>query len=470
MMISVALSSVWLFLAYVALLVVSVTLLFGAVFSVYVFSRHRKYAHIPGPERSSFFLGNLAALQEGKEQGKAMHDLILEWTKSYGPVFVLYLAHHAFVVILDSDAVKYLLVTSNAPKPRMAYAPLFSIYNERFMGCGLATEVDHDKWLKKRELLNPAFHRKFLMNLMRQFNDSADLLIQKLEKCADGKTPVSMLDEFNHVTLDVIAKYLPFNGHVRREVQEAIRLLRKTGLQEIERRLAARHQGEQIKDDILGHILRASDFLLNPEFQIENALDEFVTFFIAGQETTASQMSFTLMELLRYPEIEHRVRTEIDAILNGRMAIQYEDIGRMSYTSKVLKESLRLYPPAGRLLRQTVKDEVFANIRIPAHSVVMLSTFAMSRMEEYFEDPLIFNPERFDQSESILKYACFPFSLGPRICIGQNFAQIEAKVLLARLLTAFNFTWLPGQSYDMEDNLTNRPKDGCKTYITRRDT
>ncbi|XP_070576492.1 cholesterol 24-hydroxylase-like isoform X3 [Ptychodera flava] len=402
----------------------------------------------------------------------------------------------------------YLLVTSNAPKPRMAYAPLFSIYNERFMGCGLATEVDHDKWLKKRELLNPAFHRKFLMNLMRQFNDSADLLIQKLEKCADGKTPVSMLDEFNHVTLDVIAKvafdldlnvlaeeetpfvkaiqlclkaimrkfmnpleeYLPFNGHVRREVQEAIRLLRKTGLQEIERRLAARHQGEQIKDDILGHILRASDFLLNPEFQIENALDEFVTFFIAGQETTASQMSFTLMELLRYPEIEHRVRTEIDAILNGRMAIQYEDIGRMSYTSKVLKESLRLYPPAGRLLRQTVKDEVFANIRIPAHSVVMLSTFAMSRMEEYFEDPLIFNPERFDQSESILKYACFPFSLGPRICIGQNFAQIEAKVLLARLLTAFNFTWLPGQSYDMEDNLTNRPKDGCKTYITRRDT
>ncbi|NXA46272.1 CP46A hydroxylase, partial [Nothocercus julius] len=339
----------------------------------------------------------------------------------------------------------------------------------------------------------------YLIGLMETFNEKAEELMEKLEEKADGKKEFSMLAMMSRVTLDVIAKiafglelntlnddqtpfpnavtlimkgmietgipfvkYMPGKQKLIKEIRESVRLVRRVGRECLEHRREAMKNGKEDTLDILTQILKGDD--LKETKDDENILDNFVAFFVGGHETTANQLSFTVMALAQHPEILERLQAEVDEVIGAKRDIDYEDICKLTYLSQVLKESLRLYPPVPGTLRWTETEIVIDGIKIPANTTLTFSTYVMGRMERFFKDPLTFDPERFSKEAPKPYYSYFPFSLGPRSCIGQVFSQMEAKVVLAKLLQRFEFQLVPGQSFKLLDNGSLRPLDGvmCK--------
>ncbi|NWY71414.1 CP46A hydroxylase, partial [Erithacus rubecula] len=385
------------------------------------------------------------------------------------------------------------------PKDPIVYGTLFSLFGERFLGNGLVTVCSHEHWHKQRRIMDPAFSRSYLIGLMDTFNEKAEELMEKLEQKADGKTEFSMLSMMSRVTMDIIGKvafglelnslsddqtplpnavtkvmeglnkarvpfmrFMPGKQKFVKEVRESVRLLRRVAKECIERRREAIQSGKEATMDILTQILKGA--ALEETRDDENILDNFITFFVAGHETSANQMTFTVMALGQHPEILERAQAEVDEVLGAKRDVDYEDLGKLTYLSQVLKESLRLYPPVSGTLRRLEKDSVINGIRIPGNTTVFLNTYIMGRMEKFFKDPLTFDPDRFSKDAPKPYYCYFPFSLGPRSCIGQVFAQMEVKVVMAKLLQRFEFQLVPGQSFKLLEAGTIKPLDGviCK--------
>ncbi|MBN3277412.1 CP46A hydroxylase, partial [Polyodon spathula] len=344
----------------------------------------------------------------------------------------------------------------------------------------------------------------FLKGMVGVFNEKAECLMEKLEEKAESQSPVGMHFMFNCVTLDVIAKvafgmdlnllddsetpfphaistclkgvaqyirnpytmYMPWHWKFVKEVRNSAELLRKTGKECIENRKRIIKNGEEVPDDILTQILKSAE--QEGDYDDEVMLDNFITFFIAGQETTANQLSFTVMELTKQPEIIKKLRFEVDDVIGSKREINYEDIGKLTYLSQVLKESLRLYPPAPGTARWIPKDTVIEGVQIPGGIAAIFSTYVMGRMEKCFKDPLKFDPGRFHPDAPKPYYCYFPFALGHRSCLGQTFSQMEAKVVMAKLLQRFELKLVPGQTFEIMDTGSLRPRDGVVCTVKCR--
>ncbi|KAJ8045983.1 Cholesterol 24-hydroxylase [Holothuria leucospilota] len=490
-------------LKYTALVVLAVVLIAFLAACVFLYRLHSRYDHLPGPKRTSFFTGNASEFRSAIENQIPFVHRMLELQQEFGPVYVIFFFHQAFVSVADPATVKELLMNDVHTKPG-SYDQLYELYGVRFMGKGLVTERDHSKWYNHRKIFNPAFHRKHLMGLMSYFNTSSDKLVLRLKDDVDTGKAVPLMDGISRTTLDVIAKagfgmtqelildespfveavetsfkgmlnkfqkpydlIFPSHWKFRREVQRAVQCLRDTGEGLIFKSRKALLMGEDLPNNILGIIMKYS----NPsedQFDMETMVDEFLTFFVAGQETTSNLVGFTMVQLGRHPEILKRVRDEIDAVVGDKDFIEYEDVMKMEYTLLVLKETLRLYSPATGISRSLAYDMTVCGHNIPAGSSVELNHYIMTRMEQFFKNPLNFDPERFVRDEDKPLYAYFPFSLGTRSCIGQQFALIEARVILAKLYQNYDFKLDPTQSFEIVDQLTLKPKGQCMNYIYSR--
>ena len=198
-------------LIYLSLLLIVFLLLGFLMFALYVHHQHLRYAHIPGPPRDSFFTGNVPFIRrEMKRDGEngGMTIILMNWYRQYGSVYVVWMFFIPVVILSDPDMAKKALITLNLPKEPGLYSKLSSVFGQRAAGQGILTEVDHDAWRLKRAMLEPGFHRKYLMNSMEAFNSICGDFLQNLRKYADGKTPVRMVDEFATVILDIIGKVL----------------------------------------------------------------------------------------------------------------------------------------------------------------------------------------------------------------------------------------------------------------------
>ncbi|XP_066515821.1 cholesterol 24-hydroxylase-like [Hoplias malabaricus] len=477
------------------------------VYCLYVRHIHKKYDHIPGPPRDNFLLGHIPTIRREMNSDRVVHDTFLQWAEEYGPVYRLNGFHSVDLVVTCPEAVKEFLMSPKYSKDPFVYKRMFSLFGKRFLGDGVLNALNHDLWYKQRRIMDPAFSSSYLRGLMDTFNERAERLMEKLEEIAEKQTTAHMHHLLNCVTLGVICKVAfgvdldllqehdsPFPGaieqclqgiiiHVRdpfftffpknkkkvQEIKDAVELLRKTGAQWINDRKRAVENGEDVPRDILTQILKTAEELkTNNEDDSELMLDNFVGFFIAGQETTANQMSFAIMALGRHPDILKRARDEVDQVLGTKRDILYDDLGKLTYLSQVLKETLRLYPTAPGTTRWLHEDTVINGIKVPAGCGLSLSSYVSSRMEKFFKDPLKFDPERFHADATKPYFSYFPFALGPRSCLGQNFSQMEARVVLAKLLQRFEFTLLPGQSFNIKDTGTLRPQSGVLCKIRRR--
>jgi cytochrome P450 len=254
----------------------------------------------------------------------------------------------------------------------------------------------------------------------------------------------------------------------QRRKRWAMRLLDDT----IRRIIRERRATGEDRGDLLSMLLLAVDNEDDGQGMTdEQARDEAMTLLLAGHDTTAAGLVWTWYLLARHPEVAARVVEEIDQVLGDRTATA-ADVPQLRYTEMVLKESLRMYPPAiGTFNRQAITDVEIGGYLLKKGALVHILSYVLHHDERWFPEPERFDPERFapGRVEAIPPYAYVPFGAGPRVCIGNTFAMLEMTLILATILRQFHPTLAPGQGKPRRlVQMSLRPEGGLRLCWTRR--
>ncbi|MCA9905407.1 MAG: cytochrome P450, partial [Anaerolineae bacterium] len=199
--------------------------------------------------------------------------------------------------------------------------------------------------------------------------------------------------------------------------------------------------------------------------------DEALTLFGAGHETTAVALTWTWYLLSQHADVEAKLHEELAQVLAGRTPT-LDDLPKLKYAEMVIKESMRLYPPAWGTTREVIAQTQLREYPLKKRDTVFINIYGLHRDARFFPDPLAFDPERFspEREKSIPKHAYIPFGNGPRVCVGNAFAMMEAKLVLATAAQRFRLTLAPGQVVEPQRMFTLRPKYGMDMIIRARDT
>jgi cytochrome P450 len=233
-------------------------------------------------------------------------------------------------------------------------------------------------------------------------------------------------------------------------------------------RLLAERRANPGGADLLSLLLEARDEQGEP-MPDEQVRDEAMTIFLAGHETTAVTLTWTWMLLARHPEVEKRLHNEVDAVVGTRLPT-VDDLPKLTYADTVLQEALRLYPPAWLIGRRALVDVELGGYLVPAGSIVILSPWVTHRDARFFHEPLRYDPDRWTgQAEAGRpRFSYFPFGGGIRRCIGESFALMEAKLLLASIARHWRLRLDPAQRVDVLPRITLRPRYGMRMRLEAR--
>jgi cytochrome P450 len=241
----------------------------------------------------------------------------------------------------------------------------------------------------------------------------------------------------------------PVNLRLRR----AVRRLDKI----VYRMIRHRRQTGERKNDLLSMLLHAQD-VDGSRMTDQQVRDEAMTLFLAGHETTALALSWTWYLLAQHGVMADKLRAELERVLGGRSATP-TDLPRLRYTECVIQESMRLYPPVYAIAREAIRNCNIGGYHVAAGTTIFMSQWVVHRDSRFFSDPETFRPERWTagQATSCPRFAYFPFGGGPRICIGNTFAMMEAMLILATVARKYNATLLPGPPVFPKPFVTLRP-------------
>ena len=267
-------------------------------------------------------------------------------------------------------------------------------------------------------------------------------------------------------TLVPIPTWLPLPRH--RRVEAAIAALDDTVLRIIATRRAARAGGADDRGDVLSILLDARDDD-GSGMSDRDLRDEIMTLMLAGHETTANLLAWTWYQLALQPEVRARLEVELDEVLGGRPP-SYDDLPRLPYTAQILDETLRLFPPAyvvGRLATRPVR---LGGAQVAPGDIVIVSIRGMHRRPDYWPEPEAFRPERFTEAAKKArgKVGYLPFGAGPRVCIGNHFALVEAQLILATWAQRFRFRLAQAPVIEPEPLVTLRPRGGVFVEVEPR--
>jgi cytochrome P450 len=368
------------------------------------------------------------------------------------------------------------------------------IQNSRwFLGEGLLTS-EGSGWLRQRRLSQPAFHRERMASYGQTM---AAYTEDMLATWQDGEVR-DIHQEMMQLTMRIVAKVL-FSVEVKADTERVAGalniLMRHTSggrmilppalrhipvpamirvkravreLDEIvDRIIRQRRASGEDTGDLLSMLMAARDE--DGSGMTDRQLrDEILTFLLAGHETTAVSLSWTWYLLSQHPQVEQKLREEWTQVLGGR-APRLEDLPRLPYTDKVVKESMRLYPPAWSLARTVTKEVELGGYRLPVGANVVMSQWILHRDPRFFEQPEQFNPDRWtaEAAQRLPRFAYFPFGGGPRLCIGASFAMMEANLLLAAIAQRFQLRLAPGHSVAALPSITLRPRYGMRMTLSR---
>ena len=364
------------------------------------------------------------------------------------------------------------------------------------LGNGLLTS-DGDFWRRQRRLAQPAFHRERIENYAQTMvsytqrmlegwrdgeerNVHHDLMGLTLEIAAKTLVDADITDDAEEVGAALTTIMSRFsdqgNGVFLRMIPESVptpsnRRFRRANqkLEEFiygiieERRRSGRDTG-----DLLSMLLHARDED-GGRMGDEQLRDEVMTIIMAGHETTAIALSWTFYLLGHHPHVEEKLHDEIKAALGGGPP-SVADLPHLPYTDAVVKESMRLYPPAWAIGREALEDCEIGGFHVPAKTQMFISQYVVHHDPRNFENPEAFSPERWadDLEKRLPKFAYFPFGGGPRLCIGRSFAKMEANLLLATIAQRFRLDLLPGQCPTPQPSITLRPKGGLQVTLEKR--
>ena len=356
----------------------------------------------------------------------------------------------------------------------------------RVLGNGLLTS-EGEFWKRQRRIAQPAFHRQRIAGFGAAMVRAAEACAARL---AATTAPFDMSAEMMRVTLEIVGETLLGTqigaeadivrgvvGDLLRSANERItrildvppgvptasnlRLRRHLRvLDRIVLRIIAERRRKP-GDDLVSMLLEARDADTGAAMTDAQLRDEAMTIFLAGHETTANALTWTWLLLSRDPAAGRALRAELATVLQGR-APAVEDLPRLKLLRMTIEESMRLYPPAWLIARSATGADEIGGYEIPAGSIVFVSPYVVHRHPRYWRDPEGFDPQRFADADALPKGAYFPFGGGPRLCIGNGFAMMEAGLVLATLAQKFRFELVPGHPTEAEPSITLRPRHGMK--------
>jgi cytochrome P450 len=442
----------------------------------------------PGP-RGEPLLGNLRALRKDpltffpaqvREYGDVVRIRV-------GPMYVTLLAHPDLVRhVLQDNARNYNKQTRG-----------FAVIRE-LLGQGLLTS-EGDFWLRQRRLAQPAFHRQRLAGFASTMVDATEDLARALEPRIASGQPFDVAEDLTHLTLRIagltlfgtevggesravgdalgrvqtfansrltqlipLPRALPLPSHRRFEKDAGTldRVVRTI----VERR--RREGGEH--HDLLQMLMDARDEDTGERMSDTQLRDEVMTLLLAGHETTASALAWTVMLLSQNPDVRRNLEAELSRELSGRTPT-VEDLPKLALTRRVVDESLRLYPPAWIFSRAAIQDDVVGGFRVPKGSYVLIVPWVLHRHPKLWDNPDAFDPDRFlpERERERPRFTFFPFGGGPRQCIGNQFALMELVLVLATLLQRVRLDLAPGHPLTPAPAITLRPRPGVWVTAAR---
>jgi cytochrome P450 len=433
------------------------------------------------------FLGHLSALRRDpiavfQRAAATGHDLV-RLPVGAGSVYVLRRTEDVKRVLLDNR--------QNFSKQTRGYAALRFV-----LGNGLITS-EGEFWLRQRRLAQPAFHRQRLAQFGERMVELTQQLLEQWERAARLGSPVDVASDMMALTLRIVGWTLlssevgPHAPSVSEALNELLhQVIRRTtqwvrlprwlrtpqnrALQRARRNLdrvvlgmiAERRESGAERPDLLGMLMFARDEETGETMSDQQLRDEVMTIFLAGHETTANALTWTLYLLFRHPEVRDRLEREVASALHGRPP-RVEDLPKLGYVLAVVQEAMRLYPPVWMLMRRSEREDVLAGFRVPAGAYVAVCPFLLHRDPRLFENPERFDPERFmgERAARIPRFGYIPFSAGPRMCIGNGFALMEAQLVLASIAQRFRLELAPGHPVELDPAVTLRPKHGMRMTL-----
>lgn len=426
----------------------------------------------------------------------------LELADTYGSMARFNIFTAPVVLVSDPALIREVLVERVDEFPK---SPRDVSLFEPFLGQGLLTN-NGASHRKQRKLVQPAFHHKRIQSygeIMVNYTQ------EMLAHWHDGDL-LNISEEMMRLTLFIVAKSIfseePAEmakiadkiGHAVRELQEVIDEdfekpwipplwwptaggKRRRNLQNdlyttideiINKRMAAATNGVvEDRGDLLSMLLLSKDEAGNG-MTLEEVRDEVITILLAGHETTSNAMSWTFYLLSEHPNVARKLFAEVDTVLAGRVPT-LADLPKLTYTGQVVKESMRLYPPAWILNgRRVVKDTTLGGYTVERGTDLFIAPYVMHRQARYFDAPDEFRPERFtpEFEDSLPRFAYMPFGGGPRICIGNSFAMMEAQLILATISSHFSLAMLPGAVVEANPQITLSIKNGLTMRVAARQT
>ncbi|QRK09724.1 cytochrome P450 [Archangium violaceum] len=410
--------------------------------------------------------------------------------RGYGDVVYVNFLSGPTYVLQHPEHIEHVLVTRHRHyvKDKLQQR----ILGGRLLGKGLLTN-EGDSWLRQRRLMQPAFHRQRLAaygqvmvgHARRQLASWRDgevhdvyadmmrltlgIVIKSLfdleaegEAGAVGPALARVMEHFARLQSVVFPDWLPTPENLG--YREAVERLNVFVSHLIQRRREAGGDA----GDLLSLLLHVQDEE-GGRMSDQQIRDEVLTLALAGHETTSITLAFCFHLLARNPEAEAALHRELDSVLGGREPT-VEDLPALPFTECVVKESLRLYPPAWSLSREALEEDEVGGWRIPAGAVVVMNPWTVHRDARFFEEPEAFRPQRWagGLEQRLPRFAWFPFGGGPRLCIGSGFAMMEARLVLATLAQRFRFERVPGDAVELLPSITLRPKHGVKVRLRAR--
>ncbi len=440
----------------------------------------------PGPKGLPF-IGSIRQLQQDRI------GFLISNQRKYGDVVHFKVGPRHIYQLNNPEHIQYVLVKH---ADQFQKTPALKNAARDSIGQGLLTS-DGDLHKRQRRLVQPAFHHNRIAayaDVMVNYTDDM------LRDWQNGKQ-IGMLNEMMHLTMRIVEKTL-FDTDVthdadsigaaisvgieatadrisrplqlleklptatNRKRRDALKVIDETITRFIDERQAS---GED-KGDLLSMLLIAVDEQDGGQMTTKQVKDEAMTLFVAGHETTANALAWTFYLLGRYPEVEQKLAAEIASVLDGQLPT-LADLPKMPYLEMVIKESMRIYPPAWTVSREAQADFELGGYTIPKGSIIMMSMYVVHHDGRYWDQPDEFLPERFATAneENIPKYAYFPFGGGPRVCIGNQFAMMEAELVLATVLQRYHLSLVPGQQIKLNPLVTLRPEPDIQMRISKRD-
>ncbi len=386
-------------------------------------------------------------------------SLALRLAREHGPLVRIPLGPGAMTLVAHPDDMRHVLQENHKNYVRGRSVDLV----RPMLGNGLPLS-DPPLWLRQRRIMQPAFGRARIAAMASVMTDVAVRWAERLEDRQELDTHDLMMRITRDVivetmfgsslgddvpaldhALEVIERYVARYAFVPFKVplwlptpdNRAFRAAIATLDRLVKRMTRARRAAGEPRDDLLGALLSARDVETGETMPDAQLRDEIVNIFFAGHETTANALTWTTFLLSEHAEVRARMTAEIDNVLAGR-APGADDIARLPYTGAVLREALRLYPPAWMFARVAEADDSLRGHRIAAGDVLMIAPYVTHRLKEFWPDPDRFDPERFLRDPSLgiggtKTFAYVPFGGGPHVCIGNHFAMSEALLVLAVL-------------------------------------